>query len=79
MKENKITKEELEKVLEFQNNLYQITTNIGSLETQKHALLHEMAGVNKDQEKFKKVLEQKYGSINVNLQDGTYTMIEENE
>ena len=75
----KVTAEELKEIQDYQAALYKVTTDIGVLETQKHALLHEMAGVNKDQEKFKKVLEQKYGSINVNLQDGTYTMIEENE
>lgn len=80
MEENKIKKEELDKILEFQNNLYNLSTDVGILETGKHALLHELAGVNQQQEEFKKVLEDKYGSININLEDGTYTTVEkENE
>ena len=80
MEENKIKKEELDKILEFQNNLYNLSTDVGILETRKHALLHELAGVNQQQEEFKKVLEDKYGSINLNLEDGTYTTVEkENE
>ncbi len=80
MKKNKITKEELDKVLEFQNKLYNLSTDVGVLETRKHAVLHELAGVNQQQEEFKKVLEDKYGSININLEDGTYTDVEkENE
>jgi hypothetical protein len=80
MEENKIKKEELDKILEFQNNLYNLSTDVGILETRKHALLHELAGVNQQQEEFKKVLEDKYGSININLEDGTYTTVEkENE
>ncbi len=80
MKKNKITKEELDKVLEFQNKLYNLSTDVGVLETRKHAMLHELAGVNQQQEEFKKVLEDKYGSININLEDGTYTDVEkENE
>ncbi len=79
MEENKIKKEELDKILEFQNNLYKLTTDIGVLETQKHAVLHELAGVNQTQEEFKKVLEDKYGSININLEDGTFELQEENE
>ncbi len=71
----KITKEELEKVVDFQNKLYKITTDIGVLETQKHAALHDLANVNQEQEEYKKVLEDKYGSININLEDGTYTEI----
>ena len=80
MKKNKITKEELDKVLEFQNKIYNLSTDVGVLETRKHAMLHELAGVNQQQEEFKKVLEDKYGSININLEDGTYTDVEkENE
>jgi len=80
MKKNKITKEELDKVLEFQNKLYNLSTDVGVLKTRKHAMLHELAGVNQQQEEFKKVLEDKYGSININLEDGTYTDVEkENE
>ena len=67
MEKNKITKEELEKVVDFQNKLYKITTDIGVLETQKHAALHDLAGVNQEQEEYKKTLEDKYGSINVDL------------
>ena len=79
MKKNKITKEELDKVLEFQNKLYNLSTDIGVLETRKHAVLHELAGVNQLQEEFKKVLEDKYGSININLEDGTYTAVEKED
>ena len=75
----KITKEELEKVVDFQNKLYKITTDIGVLETQKHAALHDLANVNQEQEEYKKVLEDKYGSININLEDGTYTEIKKDE
>ena len=75
----KITKKELEKVVDFQNKLYKITTDIGVLETQKHAALHDLASVNQEQEEYKKVLEDKYGSININLEDGTYTEIKKDE
>ena len=75
----KITKEELEKVVDFQNKLYKITTDIGVLETQKHEALHLLVNVNQEQEEYKKVLEDKYGSININLEDGTYTEIKKDE
>ena len=79
MNKNKKTKEELEKVVDFQNKLYKITTDIGVLETQKHAALHDLAGVNQEQEEYKKTLEDKYGSINVDLNDGTYTQMTKDE
>ena len=46
MKENKITKEELNKILTFQNNIAQLLHKVGVAETEKHALLHELVGVN---------------------------------
>ncbi len=79
MAENKITKEELDNILQFQNKLYSLSTDVGILETQKHALLHELAGVNNEQEEYKKVLEEKYGKININLEDGTFEELKEDE
>ena len=79
MAENKITKEELDNILQFQNKLYSLSTDVGILETQKHALLHELAGTHNDQEEYKKVLEEKYGKININLEDGTFEELKEDE
>ena len=79
MKEQKITKEELDKVLNFQNKLYKLSTDIGILEVKKHAILHEVASVNGEQEEYKKVLEEKYGKININLEDGTFEELKEDE
>ena len=79
MAEQKITKEELDTILDFQNRLYNLSTDVGILETQKHAILHELAGVNNEQEEYKKVLEEKYGKININLEDGTFEELKEDE
>jgi len=79
MEKNKITKEELEKIVDFQNKLYKITTDVGVLETQKHAALHDLAGVNQEQEEYKKTLENKYGAVNIDLNDGTYTKVTKDE
>ena len=78
-KVKEITKEELKKVRDFQSKLFELTQQIGLAETQKHAILHEISGVNQDQDVVKKELENKYGSININLEDGTYTENQENE
>ena len=79
MAEKKITQEELYNILGFQNRLYNLSTDVGILETQKHAILHELAGVNNEQEEYKKVLEEKYGKININLEDGTFEELKEDE
>ena len=80
MKENKLTEKELKSISDSQNDLYKLTTDVGIVETQKHALLHQIAGVNQKLEELKKELEEKYGAININLQDGTFEEVEkENE
>jgi len=72
----KIKEEELKLIQEQQKQLNELVSNIGLLESQKHGLLHEIAGVNKEIEDYKEVLETEYGAININLEDGTYTKIE---
>ena len=77
--ENKITKEELEQASKQQEDLQKVILDIGVIETKKHAMLHKIADINTDIEELKKVLEEKYGHVNINLGDGTYTEVENEE
>lgn len=74
-----ITKEQLEKISKQQEDLGKLLTNLGVLETRKHAILHQIADLNKEIEFFKSELEAQYGAININLEDGSYTEIEKNQ
>lgn len=73
----KIKEDQLEKIKEQQEKLNKILNEVGFLEANKHALLHEMAEVNKEIENFKGELEKEYGKINIDLSDGSYTEIKE--
>jgi|TARA_X000001382_G_scaffold56850_1_gene38895 hypothetical protein len=73
----KITAEQLTTIKKQQEDITQLLKDVGFLETQKHGLLHKYAGVVQDAEEFKKELEKQYGGININLEDGSYTLIEE--
>tara|TARA_R100000734_G_C3311712_1_gene102609 strand:+ start:342 stop:593 length:252 start_codon:yes stop_codon:yes gene_type:complete len=75
----KIKEEQLNKIKKQQEKLNELIHNIGLLESQKHGLLHEIAKVNVDIEEYKQELEKEYGAININLEDGTYTKIEEEQ
>jgi len=75
----KIKDEQLSKLNEQQAKLNTILNKIGILETNKHALLHEVAGINKDIEEFKVELENEYGAVNINLETGEYSKIEKDE
>ena len=75
----KIKEEQLKKIQEQQAAVTKILNEVGYLEANKHGLLHELAGVNEGIEEFKKELEEEYGAVNINLDDGSYTAIEKEE
>ena len=77
--ENKITEKQLKNIQDQQTELNSILHELGLLESQKHALLHKIADVNEDVEALKKELEKQYGAVNINVEDGTYTKIENEE
>jgi len=47
------------------------------MDVQKHSLLHAYSVIQNQQEETKKELEEKYGKINVDLSDGSFTEVEE--
>ena len=74
-----ITKDQLEKIQGFQKELNKLLNEVGFLEAQKAQVLGKFGEVNTKTEDFKKELEKEYGSININLEDGTYEPIEKEE
>ena len=75
----KIKEEQLKKIQEQQAAVNKILNEVGYLEANKHGLLHELAGVTEGIEDFNNELEKEYGAVNINLEDGTYTEIKEEE
>ena len=78
-KELKISEEQLEGLKAQQASKANIVTDIGVVEAQKHELLHALANVMDKQKELAKELEEQYGKINVNLEDGSYEVIEVEE
>ena len=76
---SKITKDELKSLKEQENKKAAIRNDIGVLETQKHSLLHLYADEVSKQEESKKTLEENYGKINIDLKDGSYEEIKEED
>ena len=72
----KITAEQLKTIKQQQEDITKYLKEIGFVESQKHGLLHKYAGIVQDAEEFKAKLEEEYGGININLEDGSYTMID---
>ena len=76
---SKIKKGELEKLQEVNNKLNAVKHDLGLLETQKHSLLHLYADEVGKLEELKKELEDSYGKINIDLKDGSYEEIKEED
>lgn len=72
----KIEKEELKKIKDQQMKTATMLNEIGYLESRKHQLLHDVAGLNDMINIYKKELTDKYGDININLEDGSYTTVD---
>jgi len=75
----KITEEQLKSIQDLVGQINNGQLQIGQLETQKHTLLHQIAEVQKGLKDFQDELEKEYGKVNVSIQDGTITPIEEKE
>ncbi len=73
---SKITKEELTLLQEQDQRKRAILNDMGLLQTQVHTLSHMFAQLNQEIEDNKKVLEDKYGEVNIELSDGSIKPIE---
>jgi len=78
-KELKITEEQLKKVQAQVKVRGQLVNDIGAVEAQKHELLHALNNVIAKTKETADELEKEYGKININLEDGTYEVIKEEE
>lgn len=77
MANNKISQEHLEEVNDNVKKINNVALQIGNLELQKFALLIGGNDLQKDFGKLQSKLEEKYGKININLEDGSYEEIKE--
>ena len=71
----KLSKDELKTFKDQEQQKQAILHDLGLLATQSHTLSHMFAELAMKQENNKKDLEEKYGNIEVNLEDGTFKLI----
>jgi hypothetical protein len=72
-KKNKLTKDELELVLNSASKYNEILVQMGGVQVTMQDLTMQAAKLRANVEQVKKDLQEKYGSINVDLKDGSYT------
>ena len=78
-KAKKISKKELTEVKELQNQINTLLVNIGNAELVKNQLVNSHAELQTQWKDVSKSLEDKYGSVNISLEDGTISEIEGDE
>ncbi len=72
-KSNYIEKVELEKIKEIQSRISNISISLAQMSLHKDELKQELKKVTIEQENLTKILEKKYGNVNISLQDGEWT------
>ena len=70
-KAEKITDEQLTKVQTTVSNLNRHQMELGQLETRKHELLHNVAGIKDEFTLMQSEFEKEYGTVDINIQNGT--------
>jgi hypothetical protein len=69
-KPEKISNEHLNKMQGIINNLNRSQIEIGSIETQKHALAHHVMTIQEDLRSMQENLKEEYGTDNINIHTG---------
>ena len=75
----KITEEQLKTIQDQQSKLQAAFIDIGFIESKKHEALHIQMRAAEALETTKKELEKEYGQVNIDLSDGSYTVVEKEE
>jgi regulator of replication initiation timing len=74
--EHKLTSEELTGVQELQTKLNQVLANIGNAEIVKNQMITSHAEIQVEWTTLTSKLEEKYGTVNISLEDGTISEVE---
>jgi hypothetical protein len=77
--EKKITEEQLKSLQETNAAVQQLKVYIGDVEGQKHILLHNLVTAQDELQKTLKSLEEEYGKVSINIQDGSYSEVTEEQ
>ena len=79
-KPTNLTEDELKALQENVSKLNEVHMELGVLENQKHKILHEMNEIEKEFNDLQKQLENTYGKVSINMDNGELSEIpQENE
>jgi len=76
---NKIEEKELEQIKSYEQRLTSIKLELGQIEINKDLLKSGFTTLLEEYNNLRKELEDKYGKVNINVSDGSFEEIKENE
>ena len=79
LKPTKVTDEQLKKIQETVSVINRAHSEIGSIETKKHALMHQVSASQEKLQTLQTELEKEYGTVDININDGTINYKEDGE
>ena len=79
IKVEKITDEQLQELQGHVNTINNAQLQLGQLESQKHTLVNAIPQLQKGLKEFQDKMEEEYGKVSINIQDGTIQEIPEDE
>tara|TARA_R100001443_G_scaffold21280_1_gene33569 strand:+ start:154 stop:456 length:303 start_codon:yes stop_codon:yes gene_type:complete len=79
IKPEKVTEEQLKRIQETISIINRAHSEIGSIETKKHALMHQVSASQEVLHTLQTELEKEYGTVDINVNDGTINYKEDGE
>tara|TARA_R100001591_G_scaffold1525_2_gene3715 strand:- start:76 stop:357 length:282 start_codon:yes stop_codon:yes gene_type:complete len=79
LKPEKVTPSQLEKIQKTVSDINRAQMEIGRLETSKHMISHQIVNLQDELKKIQDELEKDYGTVNINIEDGTIQYPENGE
>ena len=78
-KPEKVSDEQLKRIQETVSVINRAHSEIGSLETKKHALMHQVSSSQEMLHTLQNQLEKEYGTVDININDGTINYKEDGQ
>ena len=79
LKPEKVTASQLEKIQKTVSDINRAQMEAGRLETTKHNIMHQIVVLQNELKTIQDELEKDYGTVNVNIEDGTIQYPEDGE
>ena len=71
LKPEKVTDEQLTKIQDIVNGINRAQMEVGRLENTKHNIMHQIVVMQNELKQIQDELEKDYGTVNINIEDGT--------